>query len=67
MWVRSQGLEGTLQKEMVTHSNVLAWRVSWTEEPGWLQSRGSKESDMTEVTQHALVEYKVLKYFSTLA
>ena len=34
-----------LEKEMVTHSSILAWRVPWTEEPGRLQSMGS---DMTE-------------------
>ena len=32
---------------MAAHSNVLAWRVPWTEEPGGLQSRGSQESDTT--------------------
>ena len=31
-----------LEKEMVTHSNVLAWRIPWTEEPGWLQHIGSQ-------------------------
>ena len=33
---------------METHSNILAWGIPWTEEPGGLQSRGHKESDMTE-------------------
>ena len=34
---------------METHSNILAWKITWTEEPGGLQSRGSqKESDTTE-------------------
>ena len=33
---------------MVTHSSILAWRIPWTEEPGGLQSMGSKESDTTE-------------------
>ena len=33
---------------MTTHSSILAWRIPWTEEPGGLQSVGSKESDMTE-------------------
>ena len=37
---------------MTTHSNILAWRTPWREEPGGLQSMGSQESDMTEVTQH---------------
>ena len=41
---------------MATHSNILAWKVLWTEEPGGLQSMGSqKESDTTEVTEHACV------------
>ena len=33
---------------MATHSSVLDWRIPWTEEPGRLQSMGSKESDTTE-------------------
>ena len=33
-------------KEMATHSSLLAWRIPWTEEPGRLQSMGSEESDM---------------------
>ena len=37
-----------LEKEMATHSSTLAWRIPWTEEPGRLQSKGRKESDMTE-------------------
>ena len=35
---------------METHSSILAWRISWTEEPGGLQSIGSKELDTTELT-----------------
>ena len=37
---------------MATHSTILAWRISWTEEPGGLQSMDCKESDMTELTEH---------------
>ena len=33
---------GALEKEMATHSSILAWRISWTEEPGELQSLGSQ-------------------------
>ena len=40
--VRSLGREDSLQKEMVTHSSILAWRISWTEEPGGLLSIGSR-------------------------
>jgi len=37
-WVQSLGQEDTLEKEMATHSSILAWRIPWTEEPGWLQT-----------------------------
>ena len=40
--VRSLGREDPLEKEMVTHSSILAWRIPWTEEPGGLQSTGSQ-------------------------
>ena len=45
--VRSLGQEDPLEKEMATHSSILAWRIPWTEEPGRLQSMGSQESDTT--------------------
>ena len=45
--VQSLGWEDPLEKEMATHSSILAWRISWTEEPGRLQSMGSQKSDMT--------------------
>ena len=41
-WVRSLGLEDTLEKGIATHSSILAWRIPWTEEPGRLQSMGSQ-------------------------
>ena len=44
-WVRFLGREDPLEKEMATHSSILAWRMPWTEEPGRLQSMGSQESD----------------------
>ena len=37
-WVRPLGQEDPLEKGMATHSSILAWRISWTEEPGGLQS-----------------------------
>ena len=43
-WVRSLGREGYLEKEMATHSSILAWRIPWTEEPGGLQSMGSQRA-----------------------
>ena len=44
MWVQSLGCEGPLEKEMATHSSVLAWRIPW----------GCKESDTTEWLTHVL-------------
>ena len=38
----SLGMEDPLEKEMATHSNILAWRIPWTEEPGGLQFMGSQ-------------------------
>ena len=40
-WVRSLGREDLLEEAMATHSNILAWRIPWTEEPGGLQFMGS--------------------------
>ena len=42
IWVPSLGREDPLEKEMVTHSSILAWKMPWTEEPGRLQSMGSQ-------------------------
>ena len=53
-WVRSLGLEDPLEKEMATHSSILAWKIPSMEEPGRLQSMGCKESDMTEKAAHSL-------------
>ena len=39
--VRSPGRGDPMEEEMATHSNILAWRIPWTEEPGGLQSKGS--------------------------
>ena len=39
-WVQSLGWEDLLEKEMATHSNILAWKIPWMEEPGRLQSMG---------------------------
>ena len=47
MWVRSLDQEDPLEKEMATHSSILAWEIPRTEEPGGLQSRGLKELDTT--------------------
>ena len=41
-WVQSLGWEDPLEKGKATHSNILAWRIPWLEEPGGLQSTGSQ-------------------------
>ena len=41
-WVQSLGREDYLEKEMATHSDIIAWRTPWMEEPGRLQSTGSQ-------------------------
>ena len=41
-WVQSLGWEDPVEKEMATHSSILAWRIPWMEEPGGLQSTGSQ-------------------------
>ena len=48
--VWSLGWEDPLEKGMATPSSILAWKIQWTEEPGWLQfsSWGHKELDMTK-------------------
>ena len=43
-WVRPLGQEDSLEKEMVTHSSTLAWKIPWMEEPGRLQSMGSQRT-----------------------
>ena len=50
MQVQSLGWEDPLEKEMATHSSILAWQIPWTEEPGGLSPWGRKESDTTEHT-----------------
>ena len=47
-WVRSLGREDPLEKEMETHSSILAWKIPWTEEPAGYSPWGHEEWDMTE-------------------
>ena len=55
--VQSLGQEDPLEKEIETHSSILAWKILWTEEPGGLQSMGHKELDTTErQSMHACKE-----------
>ena len=46
--VQSLGWEDPLEKEMATHSSILAWEIRWTEEPGGLQFMGLQELGMTK-------------------
>ena len=50
MWVQSLGWEDPLEEEMATHSNILAWEIPWTEEPGRLWSTGSQRVNLA--TEH---------------
>ena len=47
MQVRFLSWEDPLEKEIATHSRILAWEIPWTEEPGGLQSEGLQELDTT--------------------
>ena len=47
-WVWFLGQEDPLEKDMATHRSIPAWRIPWMEDPGRLQSTGSRELDMTE-------------------
>ena len=51
-WVQSLGWKDPLEKEMATHSSILAWRIPRIEEPGGLQSLRLQESDTTEGLTH---------------
>ena len=51
MQIQSLGWDDALEKEMATHSNILAWEVPWTEEPGRLQSTGSQRIRHDGVTK----------------
>ena len=80
-WVQSLGREELLEKEMATHSSILAWKIPWMQEPGRLQSIGSQESDTTEqlhfhfldeictcigATVHHRNESDILRYLSNM-
>ena len=51
-WVQSLLWEDSLEKEMATHSNILAWRIPWTEEPGRLQCMGSQRGGHNLATEY---------------
>jgi len=52
-WVSSLGWEDPLEKEMATHSTILAWRIPWTEEPSELQSMGlQSKTKLKQLSMH---------------
>ena len=56
-WVQSLGQEDPLEKEMATHSSILAWKIPWTEEPGRLQSIGLQRAEHDWATEHIHIIY----------
>ena len=60
MWVWSPGQEDPLEKEMATHSSIVAWEIPWTVESGMLQSMGGKESDTTDATEYTYTQELLL-------
>ena len=70
MRVQSLGLEDAMEEEMETHSSIRAWRISWIEEPGGLQSMGSQRvghvwSDLAHM--HAICIYhSSIHYYNIL-
>ena len=57
--VSSLGWQDTLQKEMTTHSSILAWRIPWTEEPGGLQPMGSQKAGHNQATNTLTFKYVI--------
>ena len=59
------GSEDPLEEKMTIHFSILAWEISWTEEPGGLQSRGFKESDATErLSMHAHIQSSCITIYN---
>ena len=62
-WVQFLGKEDSLEKGMATQSCILAWKVSWTEEPGGIQSMGSQESETTQQLNHIYYNISIVLGF----
>ena len=60
MWVQSLVWKDPLEKEMATHSRILAWRIPWTGEPGGLQSTGSHSWIQLSVHSHLHISYTLI-------
>ena len=63
-WVQSLGQEDLLEKEMATHSSIIAWNILWTEEPGRLQSMGSQRFRHDGEQLHFLHEMLTIQIFA---
>jgi len=57
-WVQSLGWEDPLEKEMATHSSILAWSIPWTEKPGSLQPTGvtKSQTQLSNFAHHKIVD-----------
>ena len=66
--VQSLGWENPLEKEMATHSRILAWRIPWTEEPGGLQSTGLQRvgHDRGQQAEHTLPRRELQREMRTV-
>ena len=62
-WVLSLGWEDSLEEDMASHSSIPAWRIPWTEEPGWLQFISHKKLD---TTKHTAQEDMLLPQYENL-
>ena len=57
MWVQSPGVADSLEKEIATHFDILAWKIPWTEEPGGLQSMGLQRVRHEDTTERLSTEF----------
>ena len=64
-WVRSLGREDPLEKEMATHSSILAWRIPWMEEPGGLYPTGSQRVGYDLATSLLLLLLQLSSFCNT--
>ena len=66
IWVQSMGRKDPLEKEMAPYFSILAWEISWTEEPGGLQSLGShRVGQLSNFTFTYAIYYIPVAYFIT--
>ena len=65
-WVRSLGREDPLEEGMATHSSILAWRISWTEKPGGLQSTGLQRVEHGSGTEQQVFIYTEISRNATI-